>query len=89
MSETRKGEKEMERKGEKNPLSGAIHGKYTWCLHCEESYLTTAWIEKNWECPGKDCDGNVLDAWDWKEVRRFNPQYPEIPEMGKYYACNG
>ena len=37
-------------------------------------------------CPYDGCDGStVLDGIDWAEIRRYNPEYPEIPIKGVVY----
>jgi len=59
---------------------------FMWCLHCERAYKRGS-FRKGGMCPYKGCDGHTLvDGWDWTQIREANPQYPEIPEMGKVYS---
>ena len=52
---------------------------FIWCLHCERVYKFA--LKK---CPY--CGGNsFMDGWDWKIVRKNNPQYSEIPKAGVCY----
>jgi hypothetical protein len=82
----------MKRKSFQHPLSGIFHRKYTWCLHCESAYKTEKWVENEWECPRKDCDGGVMDAFSWTPddwPLSCNPDYPHDPVEGKYYPLYG
>lgn len=37
-------------------------------------------------CPYPDCNGDaVLDAWEWEEIRKYNPGYPKIPQKDMVY----
>lgn len=37
-------------------------------------------------CPYDGCDGStVFDGWDWEDVRKHHPGYPEVPELNKVY----
>lgn len=38
------------------------------------------------KCPYDDCNGYASDSYSWKRVRKFHPEYPEIPEKGKKYS---
>jgi hypothetical protein len=38
-------------------------------------------------CPYEDCDGDsVLDGMEWEWVRKYHPEYPEVPEYGCVYS---
>jgi hypothetical protein len=37
-------------------------------------------------CPFGDCDGTPIDVHSWAWVRRANPGYPAVPEVGRRYA---
>jgi len=70
------------KKADNNQLS------FTWCLHCECAYKTELWVKNKWNCPDVKCNGSQHDAhsWEAEEWPRINhPEYPEIPEEGKYY----
>ena len=71
-----------------HPVFAETHGEFTWCLHCECVYRTESWINNNWECPDKQCNGNAIDAFSWHKdswPRNVHPEYPEVPEDGKEY----
>jgi hypothetical protein len=55
-----------------------------WCLHCERGipYHKRGGVY----CPF--CSASPLDLWDWSVVRKAHPEYPEVPEYGKYYPLN-
>lgn len=55
---------------------------YWWCLHCER---VVASGKRPSACPTPGCDGDYIDMWPWKEVRKINPGYPEKPVIGFYY----
>jgi hypothetical protein len=62
--------------------------EFTWCLHCECAYKTESWVKNDWDCPDMECSGGYFDAhsWDLDDWPRVvHPEYPEIPEEGKYY----
>ncbi len=64
--------------------------EYYWCLHCECTYKKSHMRKKGGLlfCADKSCDGNLIDAFDWNDFRSgftSHPDYPEIPEEGKYY----
>lgn len=63
-----------------------------WCLHCERAYPLGSYrqIRDLQMCPYEDCDGDtVMDLWAWQRIRKENPQYPEVPELGKVYGLYG
>lgn len=63
-----------------------------WCLHCERAYPLGSYrqIRDLQMCPYEDCDGDtVMDLWAWQRIREENPQYPEVPELGKVYGLYG
>jgi len=67
-------------------------GPIAWCLHCERAYQKGEYrIVSGLEmCPYPDCDGDaVFDQWNWGDVQRNNPGYPEIPERGTIYPLHG
>lgn len=72
----------------RHPFHDSVHGEFTWCLHCQRVYKTKKWVKNDWNCPDKECDGNALDAFSWSPddwPRSEHPEYPDIPELGKYY----
>lgn len=78
-------------KSELETMSGYLPGQWVWCLHCERCYQVGKFrlIGGLQYCPYADCDGTVIDAWDWPTIRDSNPGYPEVPEPGKLYAQYG
>lgn len=37
-------------------------------------------------CPYPDCDGSLWgDSWDWDEMRKTRPTWPETPKRGVVY----
>jgi hypothetical protein len=65
---------------------------HLWCLHCQRTYPWGAYrdIQGFQMCPYDGCDGStVLDGIDWAEIRRYNPEYPEVPTEGVVYEDNG
>lgn len=72
-------------------LFGATADTHLWCLHCQRTYLKTAFrhdpdgsgLEL---CAYADCDGDaVLDAWDWSKLRHEREGRPLVPEPGVIY----
>jgi len=71
-----------------NIFEGWKVGDWVWCLHCSRCYQVGEFrkIRGLQYCPYPDCDGDtVLDAYHWQDIRKFNPNYPEIPEKSKIY----
>jgi len=72
-----------------HPFDGVDYGEFTWCFHCERAHRTELWVENNWMCPGEKCHGSAIDAHAWDDKGGFprcgHPEYPDIPEEGKYY----
>lgn len=66
-------------------------GSWVWCLHCERCYKVGEFrqVGELQYCPFADCDGTVIDAWEWSTIRDANPGYPEVPELGKVYGQYG
>lgn len=70
-----------------------VHRNYSWCLHCERTYIEGEHRMKHHPtngllsmCPYEDCDGDtVIDNRPWNEIRKFNLHYPLIPERGVEY----
>jgi len=63
-------------------------GGYLWCLHCERAYKWGEYreIDGLQMCPYKGCDGDtVMDGWHWEDVCESNPDYPDVPALGKRY----
>jgi hypothetical protein len=63
-------------------------GGYLWCLHCERAYKWGEYLEIDGlqMCPFEGCNGDtVMDGWHWEEVLQANPDYPDVPEIGKHY----
>lgn len=68
---------------------------YTWCLHCERTFLSIAAKKDRSEefgegelCPYPGCDGTMLDFWKWSTVRRDGKgvvRYVEIPVHEEVY----
>jgi hypothetical protein len=78
----------MARKNYQHPFHEEVHGEFSWCLHCERVSRTEEWVNNDWYCPYSDCDGSALDVslWDCDHwPRSQHSEYPEIPELGKYY----
>src|SRR5262245_51182844 len=68
---------------------GKDRGKYFWCLHCERAYerIQFRQVGKFQMCPYEGCSGStVIDAWEWEDIKRFNPAYPKVPKRGVRYA---
>lgn len=65
------------------------HKKYfVWCLHCERVFKSKKPSREVMECHYPGCDGGLFDMSSWTIdhfPRNGNPQYPEIPEVGKIY----
>ncbi|MBN2238179.1 MAG: helix-turn-helix transcriptional regulator [Dehalococcoidales bacterium] len=40
------------------------------------------------KCPYDDCDGCANDAFTWRQIRKFHPEYPETPEKGVVYSVD-
>lgn len=38
------------------------------------------------KCPYEDCAGHATYAYTWEQVRKYHPEYPEIPEKGVKYS---
>ncbi len=80
-------------KTDRELASGKKDGQYYWCLHCERAYkkeelrtVVTGDGSMLEMCHYTDCDGDAfLDAWDWEKIREGNPEYPQVPEIGKHY----
>ncbi len=63
---------------------------YYWCLHCERAAPAEEWESEHWAfCPYPDCDGELLDRWEWTRIREVNPEYPENPQRGVVYGMYG
>lgn len=65
---------------------------WNWCMHCERAYPQGSYrqVRDLQMCPYEGCDGDtVMDLWAWQRVREANPQYPEVPELGKVYGLYG
>ena len=59
-----------------------------WCLHCERVYKNGEYrLEDDMTmCPYMDCDGYThIDGWEWEEICKYNPGYPEVPLVGVIY----
>ncbi len=39
-------------------------------------------------CPYSDCKGFAEHAYYWNSVRKYHPEYPEIPEKGVKYSTS-
>lgn len=37
------------------------------------------------KCPTEGCRGDFFDTLDWDKLRKYHPEYPEIPEHGVVY----
>lgn len=62
--------------------------EHLWCLHCDRAYRRGKFRSRGslQMCPYPDCDGDsVIDAWDWKQIRKANGGYPPEPEEGVHY----
>jgi len=59
-----------------------------WCLHCERAFHLES---LNWKskCAYKDCGAWRWDLWEWKEIRKLIPDYPEVPIEGEKYPLYG
>jgi len=65
--------------------------KHLWCLHCERAYKWGQFreIDGLQYCPYDGCDGDtVMDGWRWEEIVEANPDYPDVPVLGKVYELN-
>jgi hypothetical protein len=62
---------------------------YKWCLHCETAHTKQQWEENNNWCPQPGCNGSPMDEWPWYEVKKHNPSYPSVSEIGKAYPLYG
>jgi DNA-directed RNA polymerase subunit RPC12/RpoP len=62
--------------------------KIYWCLNCERTFYldSLGWKSK---CPYEDCGVWRWDLWEWKEIRKLIPDYPEVPIEGKKYSLYG
>ena len=60
---------------------------WLWCLACERAYARTGTAALE-PCPHPACKGSVsrLFAWDWLQLRRAHPGYPETPRVGVVYS---
>jgi hypothetical protein len=61
---------------------------FLWCLHCQRPYKWGQFrlIDGLQMCPYEGCDGDtVMDGWEWKKICEANPDYPDVPELGKVY----
>ncbi|WP_107941256.1 hypothetical protein [Stenotrophobium rhamnosiphilum] len=73
-------------------VNGNVADSYSYCIHCERAYPEGAYRQKlSWQlCPYADCDGDtVIDNWGWRRIRKENPGYPEVPELGVQYPMHG
>ncbi len=59
-----------------------------WCLNCERTFYLES---LNWKskCAYEDCGAWRWDLWEWKEIRKLIPDYPEVPIEGKKYPLGG
>lgn len=70
-------------------------GSYIWCLHCERVYQKKSMKleylgQKGEYCAYPGCGGSVLvDGWPWSKIRKSNPDYPKVPEIGVVYPLYG
>ena len=67
---------------------GFEKGMWVWCLHCERCYQVGEFrqVDDLQYCPYPECDGTtVMDAWRWSDLRKKQPDYPEVPERGTVY----
>lgn len=71
------------------------------CKFCERAFTWDEAIKKyedpffvnhvlveppDWKkCPYNDCNGLALESYKWESVKKFYPEYPEIPEKGAKY----
>ena len=62
--------------------------KIYWCLHCERTFYleSLSWKSK---CAYEDCGEWRWNLWEWKEIRKLIPDYPEVPIEGKRYSLYG
>jgi hypothetical protein len=64
---------------------------YFWCLHCERAFHLVQHRENRRKAKAARnqcwCGSYLaLDGWDWGELRRLNPELPEVPVIGERYA---
>ena len=70
------------------PLPFQWAAAYGWCVRCERAYPAIAWVENNWQCPTRSCEGTFDDAWEWTSesvLLAKHPEYPKIPDEGEEY----
>lgn len=66
--------------------------KVFWCLHCERTYFEdeqqqfTCDLGSMFLCHYDDCDGSEYDRRPWQYIRKYHPEYPEVPEKGIMYS---
>ena len=73
--------------GQPHPFLNVWLSAYSWCLHCQKVHKTSAWQEKDWECPG--CGGSAMDVWRWEQVCAVQPLFPRVPQEGCFYPIYG
>lgn len=75
--------------------------KYVLCVFCGQASLVSDYEEAATQkvtinhveyeidalpkCPTEGCKGDIGDKLDWNKVRKYHPEYPEIPEHGVQY----
>jgi hypothetical protein len=74
----------------RQPFRSNRLGTHAWCRRCQHVYPTEKLIIAfDGECPNPDCDGGLLDAQPWSEVRTQSDRYPIQPPDGGHYPAEG
>ena len=88
--------------GMKGDTESRVPGNYFVCMFCDRAFdwndvvvvhekpfvVNHVKYEPNdWpQCPNEDCRGHALDAYGWKQVRNYHPEYPDVPEKDTLYS---
>lgn len=66
----------------RNPISGVVHGRYTWCSACQRVNTTEEWVALAWHCC--HCGAGANEAQRWVEIAEVQG-YPLEPVVGQRY----
>jgi DNA-binding CsgD family transcriptional regulator len=90
--------------GLKGDTESKTPGNYFVCIYCgrafnwrdivtvhEEPFVVNhvKYHPPDWpKCPHEDCNGNALNAYSWRQVKNYHPEYPEVPEKDVVYSTS-
>jgi len=79
-------------------------GNYFVCMYCgrafnwsdivmvHEEHIVVNHVKlepPDWpKCPHEDCNGNAVNAYSWRQVKNYHPEYPEVPEKDVVYSTD-